>query len=350
MGIVFLILTTVALGPVFAQMPRGPSCDFAAIASHDPDHTHTDTADTSISIGSEFGKAHGNVVVAKGQTVREATAVKGNVTVYGHVTGDASAVMGNVDVKSGGKVDGDATAVMGNVIVRSGGSVSGDATTVMGGVIHEVGGTIGGSKTSIGPSMPHWTRGWFGGLGETGGLLFFGIVAGVVLIAQVLVAVLLVALFPQRMATVAECSLTRPGWSALYGIAGVMAAVPVAILLLVTCVGIPLIGVEAILLYAMWVVGAAGIKLAVGQKLGEAVNKPLLAPVWAAVVGAVVLGLVRLIPFVGSLIVHVLFVFGFGAVIMTGFGSHPDWFSRRFSKTAPTQPTPVPPADAPQAP
>ena len=137
--------------------------------------------------------------------------------------------------------------------------------------------------------------------------------------------------------------MQRPGWSVLYGIAGALAAVPVALLLLVTCVGIPFIGIEAVLLYAMWIVGAVGVKLAVGQKLGEAVNKPFSSPIWAVVVGALLLGLVRLVPLAGGLIVSALFLFGFGAVINTGFGTHPDWFSRRFSKTAPIQPAPAAP-------
>jgi len=45
---------------------------------------------------------------------------------------------------------------------------------------------------------------------------------------------------------------------------------------------------------------------------------------------------------VGSIICWILFTFGFGAVIMTGFGASPDWFPRRFSRTPPT----VPPAPA----
>lgn len=295
-------------------------------------------------------KVRGDIVVAKDETIKEASAVQGNITVYGHVTGDASAVMGNVEVKPGGSVDRDATAVMGNLTVRSGGRVGGDATAVMGSVIQESGGTIGGSKTGVGPMTPNWSRGWFDWMRGVDSLLVFSIVGAAILLAQVLVAVLIVALFPQRMSTIAECTLKRPGWSVLYGLVGLMAAVPIALILLVTCVGIPFIGVEAALLYIMWIVGAVGVKLAVGQKLGEAVNRPFRSLIWAVVVGSIVLGIVRYVPFVGGVIVSALLLFGFGAVIMTGFGADLDWFSRRCSRTQPPiQPTP-PPTDAPQGP
>lgn len=102
--------------------------------------------------------------------------------------------------------------------------------------------------------------------------------------------------------------------------------------------------------WVIWAFGGVGVKLAVGKKLGEGMNRPFRSPVWAVVVGAILLGLVRHIPIVGGMLVSALVLFGFGAVIMTGFGADPDWFSRRFSKTAQTQPTPAPPTDTPHEP
>jgi len=286
-------------------------------------HSRTLTQKTSV---------HGDVVVEKGQTVKEATTVRGDVIVYGHVTGDATVVMGDIDVRHGGKVDGRATAVMGNVRVRNGGKVGGDATCVMGSVIHEVGGTIGGSTTSVGFPLPWWM---VGGFGNMRGLLFFAIVWTVILVAQVLVAAIVVAIWPGRMQAIAECSFGRPGWSLIYGLIGLVAALPLALLLLITCVGIPFIGVEIVLLFIMWIAGGVGVKLALGQKV-----RHFGSPVWAAAVGAVLLGLVGLIPLAGGLIVNVLFLMGVGAVIMTGFGTAPDWFVRRFPPTAPPLPAP----------
>lgn len=285
---------------------------------------------------------HGSVTVQKGETLKEVSTVKGNITVYGHITGDATAVMGKVDVRPGGRIDGDATAVMGDVRVRKGSKIGGDATAVMGAVIHEIGGTIDGSTTSVGFPMPKWL---IQGYENLGGVAVLGGLWAVILLAQILVAALVVALIPGRMQVIADVFISQPGWSLLYGLIGLMVALPVALLLLITCVGIPFIAVEVVFLYIMWVVGSVGVKLALGQKI-----RRFQSPIWSAVVGAVLLGLVRLIPLAGGLIVHTLFVVGFGAVIMTGFGAAPDWFSRRVARSTPTPPPPGPTAISPPAP
>ena len=79
----------------------------------------------AVEVSGTTEKVRGDIVVEKGQTLKEVSTVQGDVTVYGHVTRDATAVRGNVEVKSGGKVDGDATAVMGNVIIHPGGDYRG---------------------------------------------------------------------------------------------------------------------------------------------------------------------------------------------------------------------------------
>lgn len=341
LGIVVLVLAVGVQGAVIAQssgkpaQSAPPAARPAATAGKAPGGVSPKPAPVQPeSAVASNTRGYGDVVVAKGQTVKELSTVKGDVTVYGHVTGDATAMMGDVDVRPGGKIDGDATSVIGDVRVRTGGKVGGDATAVMGNVIHEIGGTIDGHGFSVGFAKPTWMVEEFG---DIGGLLFFAVFAAVVLFAQVLVAAIVVAIWPGRMQTIAEVSFGRPGWSLLYGLIGLMAVIPVALLLLITCVGIPFIGVEVVLLYIMWVAGAVGVKLALGQKV-----RHFRSPVWAVVVGTVLLGLVRLIPLAGGLIVLVLIVVGFGAVIMTGFGTAPDWFARRFCRATPAPPAPGP--------
>lgn len=291
----------------------------------------------------EATNTHGDVVVAKGQTVSEATAIQGDVTVYGHVTGDASAVMGEVDVLSGGVVDGDATAVMGDVTVRSGGTVNGDATAVMGGVIQHIGSHVGGQVTRVGFPVPKWLGTWIPGIGEVSGIAVLLVIAVAFLVFWALVTAVIVAIWPARMQTIAECAIRRPGWSLLYGVVGLLTILPLMILLLITCVGIPLIPVELLFVFIIWLVGAAGVKLAVGQKIGQGIGRPFRSPVWAAVVGSCLLSLITfpVVPMIGNTICYILFTFGFGATIMTGFGASLDWFPRRFSR--PPSPPPATP-------
>jgi len=222
--------------------------------------------------------------------------------------------------------------------------VDGDAVAVMGRVIRTGTGEVKGDVTSIGWSLP---RTWLGGrwlvLDSTrgrDGWLFFVIhsVAGLVLAA--LLTAVVIALFPQRMTAIAEAATEKPGWSLLYGIAAALLVVPVAFLLLITCIGIPLIAVELLFVLVLAIAGIVAIELALGRRISDGIGRPVQSAVWAGVVGALVIGLVALIPFIGFPISLVLYTIGAGAALMTGFGSRPDWFASKFDR--PPQPPAAP--------
>ncbi len=288
--------------------------------------------------GREAVDVGNDVVVRKGETVAEATAVMGDVTVNGHVTGDAVAVMGNVYVPAGGKVDGDAVAVMGKVVRSGTGNIKGDVTSVGWGFPQTTWSGVPGWL------LPNSAKDW------DGWLAFLLYNAGGLVLGALLTAVV-IALFPQRMSAIAECSLEKPGWSLLYGLAAALLVIPVAFLLLITCIGIPLIAVEVVLVVLLAIAGTVAVELALGRKIAAGVGHPIASAVWAGVVGAVVLGLVELVPLVGITISLVLYTIGAGAALMTGFGARPDWFASKFDKTsrpvaqpAPYAPPPPPPA------
>jgi len=264
-------------------------------------------------------RAGGSVTVEKSETAGDAVAMFGDVTVKGHVTGDAVALMGSVLVRDGGKVDGDAVAVGGTVIKEDDAYVGGDVVST------------GGWGWSVKRFAPEFSKKWFASA-FVGRFVDFW---GSVLFA--LLAAIVVALFPRRMETVAEVTFERAGLSALYAIAGWLLIVPVAVLLLVTCIGIPLIAVEVLLVIVAWIAGSVGVGLALGRKVGEALSHPIASPVLAVFIGALILGVVGLVPVAGDLVVFVLSLLGFGAALLTGFGADSDWLPRRFLSPPPTQ-------------
>jgi hypothetical protein len=162
-------------------------------------------------------------------------------------------------------------------------------------------------------------------------------------VITLLLVVLVTALFPKRMETTAETILERPGWSILYGFLSLLLILPVALFLVITCIGVPLLVVELLILIIAWVAADTAMSLAIGRKLGDAVNKPIASPVLAAVIGAVAVLLVELVPYVGVVISLILSTIGLGAIWMTGFGANRNWLSDRFNRRA------APPA-APEAP
>jgi hypothetical protein len=265
----------------------------------------------------------GNVIIEQDEGVNGATAVLGNVDISGHVQRDATAVGGNVIIRKTGRVDGSVTAVGGNVV-------------------REPGSQVGGAVTSIGGfggwlATPFMHGRWFDGLISVWGFvmsLLFG-----------LAAVFLAAIIPDRIEMIASTAFSRPGWSALYGVIATFLIVPIGLFLLLTVFGIPLLPLWALIVMAAFFVGGTGAKAAVGLKIGEAVGRPIASVVLATFFGGLVIAAVKLVPVAGALLLLILNLLGFGAVWITMFGTHPDWFANRTRKSSPggTEPPPAAP-------
>ena len=289
-------------------------------------------------------KIGGGVTVQAGQTVKDAVAMGGSVNVYGHVQGDAVSIGGTVNIY--GHVQGDAVSIGGTVHVHPGGSVAGDAVGMGGGVVQDQGASIGGERVSIG--LGSWGNdGWpwgsilpcGGAFGGPFGSVLFGMVIGLMKnILNTLVALVIVALFLLRAETVAHTIIEKPGMSILYGLLVVVLVLPVALFLLVTCIGIPLILVEIAILILAKLLGFAGLSLALGWKLGDGFHKPIASPLIAVLIGGLALSVVGLVPFLGGMVDCVLRLFGLGAVFITGFGASADWIWNRKGTTIPPPP------------
>jgi hypothetical protein len=250
-------------------------------------------------------KIRSDVYVGSDETVGDAVAIDGNVIVLGHVTGDAVAVLGSVTVAPGGSVDGNIVAIGGSAV-------------------REEGGRVGGSVTAVGPGS-WWQSPYVHTFGITSLRIWKGIASSLLF---AVLALVITSLFPLRVRTVADVAMARPAVAALTGLIGLLALIPIAIFLLVTCIGIPLILVEFLIFGLAWMVGEVGMGLALGERCGEALHKPIASIALAAVIGTILIELVSIIPG-GVLLAFILVLLGFGAVLLTGFGTRHDWLENR---------------------
>ncbi len=242
----------------------------------------------------------------------DVVAVFGSVHVAGHVTGSVVAVFGSVDFEPGASVEGDAVAVGGTVQDRDGVRVGGQTVS------------IGLAPFTFGlPGIPVMLSmlalGWIV-------TVFFGWIFA--------------ALFPERLARVAVTSSRRTLLSLLLGVTSFLAMPLVAILLIVTVVGLP-IGIMLPLAYlALTYAGQIAGSYVLGSKL---VRRPLGAPgampaivagnllVGAFFVVGVVLwsspGVMRTIAvffhLVGLLVIVGLSMIGTGAFLLSRLGTRP---------------------------
>jgi hypothetical protein len=108
----------------------------------------------------------------------------------------------------------------------------------------------------------------------------------------------------------------------LWGILGVLLILPVAVLLAITIIGIPLIIVEMLFISIAMTLGFLSISQLIGKSFTKAIKRAgqpmLLEIVW----GLLILFLVDLIPGIGMLIKIVAVTIGFGAAILTKFGTN----------------------------
>ncbi|MBV8149732.1 MAG: polymer-forming cytoskeletal protein [Candidatus Eremiobacteraeota bacterium] len=225
------------------------------------------------------GSYFGSVVVEPGQTVE----------------GDLNVIFGNVTVD--GSVDGDVNVVGGNVYERPGGLITGHVNAVGGEVVSDVV-----------PWMPApETRAPF----ESD--------ANVLLrLAWDVVVLLIFLIFPVRTRMALDRLERHPGLSLASGTLGFVAILPVAILLALSVLLIPLIPIEFVAVIGGVCIGTAALSLLVGRRLCELINPSQTpAPLTALVVGLALLTAAELVPVIGTMVMLLVALIGLGAALLT---------------------------------
>ncbi|HEV7773443.1 MAG TPA: polymer-forming cytoskeletal protein [Conexibacter sp.] len=244
----------------------------------------------------------GGVVVPVGQTAGDVIAFDGPVRIAGHATGDVVAVSGPVRIT--GRVDGDVAAVSDRAFLAPTARVGGDLLYGDERPVVAQGARVDGSIKDKNWADTLSSPGW----GLAGPLVWWLAVT----VSTLLVGVLLVLLAP-RMLAAAERSAREHLWPAVgWGVLVAIAVPIVAILALITLVGIPF-GV-ALLLALVPVMLVAYVTCA--WIIGRRLLKEGVSPWLALLAGWGVLRVLALIPVVGVLVGLVATVIGLGSLVV----------------------------------
>jgi len=124
-------------------------------------------------------------------------------------------------------------------------------------------------------------------------------------------------LFPLRVRVALDRVERHPGLSAVVGTLAAVAVVPLAILLALSVIGIPLIPVEfAALLACLWI-GHAAVSILIGRRLFELLHPHGSAtPLGALALGLVVVVAAELLPGFGWVVMLLVGLIGLGAAIL----------------------------------
>jgi hypothetical protein len=244
----------------------------------------------------------GPVTVTRGQRVGSITTLGGPTRLEGEVTGDVLAASGDVEVN--GHVAGDVIALSGGVLLGPGARVGGDLVTPTEPMVLP-GAQLHGTYRPIERGMSRTTQ----ILGQLASWL-------AVTVSLFLLAMLLALVVPARSAeNIYLAARDSPGRTLGVGLLTMFAVPLLAVLSMITLIGIPL-GIA--ILAAFFFLSCIGYVTAgwlVGRRIAERRERtwPRVATV---LIGLGILRLVALIPILSVLVWLLAASFGFGALVL----------------------------------
>jgi uncharacterized RDD family membrane protein YckC len=291
-------------------------------------------------------KINRNFTLKSGDSAEVVVVIGGDATIDGSVADVVVSVLGNVEVN--GTVGDEVISVLGSVKAGKGARIGGGVVSVGGKVEAADGAVIDGQKNevdfSIGDLDWQWLKNWF----------FQCVVKMRPLALQVgwiwwfpavftLLYLLIGVVFPRPIASCVGELNSRPTTSFLMGVLTLLLLPLVLLLLIATGFGVVVVP----FLVAALVIGGLAGKVAllewIGFKVGKAFGPDvIIMPVFALLMGAVVITVLYLVPVLGLLIFAVVGVWGLGSVVLATFGGFRRESSQRTPPDAgPAEPGPV---------
>jgi len=312
--------------------------------------------DTQVVFGS-------SLTVEEDEVTREAVVFGAPLTIRGKVKGDAASIGGSVTVS--GEVTGDVVSVGGDVHLESGAEVSGDVVAV-GGRIEEADDVeIGGQRVEVpfGSGFRFWSPGArviFGPQGWRGSddwsdfgpmdVAMSAAWGGFCLILFLLFACLVLLLGRRPLERMERKVAEEPWKSGLVGLLSQILILPLFILVLlvlvISIIGIPLLlllpfAILGLLLLAF--MGFCAVALRMGRILEARFGWTLVSPYLVLILGIAAIGIwsliadlldfgggllwffVMMFAIFGALVKYLAWTVGFGAAVLTRFGTAEGW-------------------------
>ncbi len=267
------------------------------------------------------------------------------------VDGNLVVIGGRVEMREGSRVDGDLVAVGGGSIIdgriegslvvvggtldlRDNATVSQDFITFGASVSQAEGARVFGERieglrwkvpplTTRDWSWPSWTPAerW-----RSPDLLFSDLFSSAVrwmlrTFALMALGVVVMLLLPRQTELVGRTVSELPLPSTGVGLLTFVALLFLVPLLVIICIGIPLVVVLAFAFVAALLLGRVAVGAVVGERLLTAINVKPSQPLLQAVVGIGLIELLAAVPCLGWLLGWILALAGLGAVVLTRFGT-----------------------------
>jgi hypothetical protein len=288
-------------------------------------------------------RRRGVFVVAALIAILAATITFASAKTYSH---GRTVWFSDVTIDASDDIRGDLDIVYGNVTCGDGATIGGSVRTFFGSFEQRDGCSVGGRVVDAfgGESLDAYVP-WSG----TGSGDFMAQNRGLLnKFAWDVVVVLAFLLFPLRARIALDRVERHPGLSAATGAVTLVAAIPVAVLLLLSIIGLPLIPLEIAALFGGLWIGFAAVALLIGRRLYEVIwPHTTPTPFTALALGLVVVTAAQTLPVVGWAVTALVGFVGLGAALLafvreTSFRS----FTRGVTNASASPPS-SPPANRP---
>ena len=208
-------------------------------------------------------------------------------------------------------VDGDLNVVFGNADIA--GVVHGDVNTLFGTCSLSGSAQVDGQEHCIQNDTMRALVPWgTSALGDHQDYRLFG------KLASSAVVLLVFLLFPLRMRLALARVERHPALSVAAGALGAIAIFPIAIVLAISIIGIPLIALEAAAIFLGLWIGQGAISLLVGRRLCELLMPASTpSPLVALIIGLVIVSAAEIVPVVGWVVTALVWLTGLGAAILS---------------------------------
>ena len=224
---------------------------------------------------------------------------------------------GSVVVEPGQVVDGDLTVLFGDATIE--GIVEGNCNVVGGSCFTTPGGIVTGQVNQVGGAVAQAVVPW--APPDSGYSPFVPDHRLLWRLSWNLLALLVFLIFPLRTRMVLDRLERHPGLSVAAGLIGCISVIPLAVLLAITILLIPLILLEMVFLFASAFLGTAALALLIGRRLCELVSPSTTpSPLVALLSGIGLITAAELVPVVGTLVLILVGLIGLGATILSFAG------------------------------
>jgi hypothetical protein len=301
-------------GPGGAEPDQGPAAPFLRMARkhHRGHHGGNDR----IQVGHDID-------IAAGEKVGDVIAVGGSVHIgKGATVDDVVAIGGRIETDADVQINGDATAIGGEEHLGTGTQVAGNSVTLGGALELDPGAAVKGQHVNLQDTLgfhhPDWHLFGAGGSGGGGLLVLFWVRKLAEFVLYFCLGALLLFAAPTHLATMEAFLVRQPIRAGLAGFLATLAIPILAVLLLVTIVGLALIPVEIFAVALAVVMGFTALSVLIGNRLRVPMRGGGLL---GLAVGTAIVVALTSIPFFGGVILVTAWFVALGAGLATRFGS-----------------------------